>query len=397
MGSEFFIDINFAPLLGMAFLLFFLSYNTSMDRKIRRLFFELVAVEFFELVAYSLELETATFDRPTVWRILLSVIGYTLRPMLCYLILEIELRQDTSLKKKLLRFTPILINWAVNMTAFFNGLVFSYTSDNKFVRGPLGYTTLIVLMLYIVIILIVIFKSAGKRLHMEIGVMFALAFLVVSSMLIELFFNVRSLGRTSVVMVTIFYYMFFQTEEYHASIEEGRQLVTDLTQLTKTDALTGLLNKAAFIQEADRIFNENRFDDAVLLFVDLDNFKSVNDTLGHLTGDRVLKDVADSLRSTLRSSDTVGRFGGDEFYALLVNISYADAERKLSELNRRIDLNYEKEGRSVHITASIGAAYVVNDRSEGFHTDSITMLKAADKAAYRAKDSGKNLFKVIRV
>ena len=87
MGYNF-IEINFAPLAGLLFLMLFLLSNREADEKIRRIFSLLGILELVELIVYSTELWTATFAEPTVWRILLSAVGYTIRPFLLYLILR---------------------------------------------------------------------------------------------------------------------------------------------------------------------------------------------------------------------------------------------------------------------------------------------------------------------
>ncbi|MCD8512506.1 MAG: GGDEF domain-containing protein [Nitrincola sp.] len=128
-----------------------------------------------------------------------------------------------------------------------------------------------------------------------------------------------------------------------------------------------------------------------LLFIDLDNFKSINDTQGHHAGDELLLEAADRLRSVVRDVDTVARIGGDEFTVILTECSVEDAEiisiRILNEMNR----HFMVHGRKVFVSASIGAAFYPQDAE-----DSSGLIKAADTAMYRAKEDGRNRLQLFR-
>ena len=122
------------------------------------------------------------------------------------------------------------------------------------------------------------------------------------------------------------------------------------------------------------------------MFIDLDKFKPVNDTYGHVVGDLLLQDVAWRMRQCLRDSDTVARIGGDEFVVLLrganaVPETLAVAEKIRSELGRPFLL----EGHTLQISCSIGVARFPEDGQED-----ITLAKNADLAMYRAKERGRN-------
>jgi diguanylate cyclase (GGDEF)-like protein/PAS domain S-box-containing protein len=160
--------------------------------------------------------------------------------------------------------------------------------------------------------------------------------------------------------------------------------------LATHDELTGLPNRAAFAELLGRALEGAQRHDGkcAILFVDLDRFKIVNDSLGHEAGDKVLKEVAQRLRACVRSSDVVGRFGGDEFIVLLDPITdhaaaAAVAASILSAMLRPVRiLSYE-----CRVTASIGIARFPEDAS-----DAATLMKQADMGMYLAKDEGKNNF-----
>ena len=184
------------------------------------------------------------------------------------------------------------------------------------------------------------------------------------------------------------------------ALEEGASivLVEDTTvrrkaesaihDLAKFDPLTRLLNRSAFettVRESlERI--AWRSESLALFFVDLDHFKSVNDTLGHQRGDALLRMVAERLREVVRDVDAVGRFGGDEFVILQSRVmtqaqSRALAERVVSALGTPFDLN----GHIITLGASVGIAMAPRDG-----TDVDSMMKNADMALYRAKSAGRN-------
>ena len=130
------------------------------------------------------------------------------------------------------------------------------------------------------------------------------------------------------------------------------------------DDLTGLTNKALFHDRLDQaIHNAERKDEVLaILFIDLDNFKYVNDSMGHSVGDKLLKIIGNKLIESTRKSDTVSRWGGDEFCILLPNIKRLSGIYKLCDriLNTHLN-NIIIEGQELHITASIGVSLFPQD------------------------------------
>ncbi len=160
------------------------------------------------------------------------------------------------------------------------------------------------------------------------------------------------------------------------------------------DDLTGLTNKALFHDRLDQaIHNAERKDDVLaVLFIDLDNFKYVNDSMGHSIGDKLLKIIGNKLIESTRKSDTVSRWGGDEFTILLPNIKRLSGIYKLCDriLNTHLN-NIIIEGQELHITASIGISLFPQD---GINPD--VLIKNADAAMYKSKDLGKNQFHLYK-
>ena len=161
-------------------------------------------------------------------------------------------------------------------------------------------------------------------------------------------------------------------------------------RLAHFDELSSLPNRLLFRQLLEQaICDANRERQSIaVLFVDLDRFKLINDTVGHDSGDMVLRQVAGRLRQCLREADLLSRFGGDEFAALLREIddpeaARATAQRVLAAVAQPYDIN----GETYHLSASIGISIYPGDSP-----DAIALLRNAELAMYRAKDQGKNNF-----
>ncbi len=156
------------------------------------------------------------------------------------------------------------------------------------------------------------------------------------------------------------------------------------------DALTGLPNRILFLERIKETisYGRRRNDQAAILFVDLDHFKIINDTLGHDVGDQLLVDVSKRLRNCVRVGDTVARQGGDEFIILLLNIKDSDVSLVAQNLLNTLVSPYQIGDNELHISASVGISIFPNDGE-----DVETLLKNSDIAMYCAKEKGRNNYK----
>jgi len=177
-------------------------------------------------------------------------------------------------------------------------------------------------------------------------------------------------------------------------ITQRRNAEARITRLARYDELTGLPNRVNFRDEIERLLAvpHNARQLSALLFVDLDQFKQVNDTLGHPCGDQLLCAVANRLREILRPEDFVARFGGDEFVVFQQNIkSVEDAASLARRIVERLSERYKIDNHLVEIGASVGIA---TTSPSSISAD--TLLKNADMALYRAKADGRATFCFFR-
>lgn len=163
-----------------------------------------------------------------------------------------------------------------------------------------------------------------------------------------------------------------------------RDLLTKAESNARMDELTRLKNKRGIDAEFEQLLEEcNR--DGALFILDLDNFKQVNDTFGHLEGDRVLQILADSFREVFRRDDLLGRMGGDEFLVLMCRKTEREfVRRKAEHLIEVFDKRISKENRELGLSVSIGIALSPEDGCEYK-----ILYQKADKALYEAKRGGK--------
>lgn len=174
-------------------------------------------------------------------------------------------------------------------------------------------------------------------------------------------------------------------------ITERKQTAAQLTYQAFYDPLTELPNRTFFQQALDIALEQaaEKRQYLAIFFIDIDRFKVVNDTLGHPVGDQLIKDLSDRLRQQLPSQTLLARWGGDEFTLLLSNIPHPENTQTLAEeLQSILQSPFVLQGQEFHITSSIGIALYPQDGGEA-----LTLLKHADIALYRAKDSGRNCYR----
>ncbi|MGW1561517.1 putative bifunctional diguanylate cyclase/phosphodiesterase [Streptomyces sp. NPDC002144] len=176
-------------------------------------------------------------------------------------------------------------------------------------------------------------------------------------------------------------------------VTEQRRLQQELTQRAFHDPVTGLPNRTLLLERTHRALLRGRREPALtcLLFIDLDDFKNVNDTLGHSCGDQLLKAVGERLEGTLRRTDTAARLGGDEFAVLMEDAKLPlDAELLAAQVIQTLSRPFRLSGETVNVSASVGVATALDT------TDAQELLALADVALYAAKAAGKRQWRRFR-
>jgi len=174
-------------------------------------------------------------------------------------------------------------------------------------------------------------------------------------------------------------------------ISERKVAEEKIRQLAYYDTLTGLPNRGMFLERLHQTLSQAQRDhDKVnLVFLDLDNFKDVNDTQGHDVGDRLLRMVADRLTACMRDSDVLARLGGDEFVVVCPSVATQESVAAVVQRIQSIFIDpFEVDGRQIYSSASIGIAVYPDDSQ-----DASTLFRCADTAMYQAKNEGRAQFR----
>ena len=198
-------------------------------------------------------------------------------------------------------------------------------------------------------------------------------------------FSVEASGHKEIVAIT---------DALNTTVSSLHERDKKLWQLANHDSLTGLMNRHKFGEVlADEIEDVARHGKkSALLFVDLDQFKYVNDALGHAAGDRLLQQAAQRLKNSIRKADAVSRFGGDEFTVLLSDITPKDVKTVCTGLLQDMrDFHFHEDGRTFNIPCSIGVALITSD-----NLTPAEVLAHADMACHDAKNRGRNRFQFYK-
>ena len=173
----------------------------------------------------------------------------------------------------------------------------------------------------------------------------------------------------------------------HEDITEAKRISAQLSYQATHDMLTGLINRNEFERRMERVLSSvhDAAAEHALCYMDLDQFKVINDTCGHIAGDELLRALSEVLQKRIRKRDSLARLGGDEFAVLMEHCSLEQARKVANDLIKDVwDFRFIWEGKSFSIGISIGLVPIIQ-------TDSVTeLLKRADIACYAAKDAGRN-------
>ncbi len=246
--------------------------------------------------------------------------------------------------------------------------------DKNFYMSLFGAAVLIsVYLIYNTYMFTIDYYSINLAVQEIMIAIFALMFLYILMFLLIRIFNLGVYKK--------------KTQELEVKIDKNEAITQSLRKKAETDSLTGAYNKAAFAIKVDKMLQNN--DQGALYMFDLDNFKGVNDNMGHALGDEVLRDVYEKAVTIFRPTDMISRAGGDEFLVFLPgNMSKEIIEKKAIQICDALNKTYHGvDGISIEVSCSVGISVAPRDGK-----DFETLFKLADEAMYQSKKTGKNTY-----
>ena len=367
-----FVEENFASLIGITFMLLLLLNDRSMEKDKKWLFYVVFGLSLLEMLVDTLEANARSAQTYTYYRVVWSAIGYSLRPLLVYLVLLLSMRGHARTSTLWLLSLPAVVNALISLSALFCNVAFSYTSDNHFIRGPLGMTPLYTLGFYFVAVVAnEMWQNRRKKLTETINIV-ACVLVCATALYIQYVTDNTAVGRIALVYCLMFFYMLFQSKQYRIQNAEEKFRA-------EHDALTTLYNREAFMRCAKEY--EQQKTPLLFMVIDVDHFKTVNDTHGHEVGDFVLEEIAELLKAQFRASDLLFRIGGDEFAVMIPSPPKEWIDSEIAPRMKRINLALSKHPHGLPVTSlSTGAAY----SAAGYTNE---LYGEADRALYETKNA----------
>ncbi len=375
MTIDLFIEYNFAPIIGLIFQLVILMYGKTFNKREKIIFYLALVLQVFELLAYNFEFYYSSLDKPTIWRIVFSVIGYIVRPALVYPFIFLLRNGSNKFSSKLfyLDLIPLVLVVVIQQFAFFTKWVFYFDESNSFHRGPLGYISQIVTILYMVEAAVQVILTKVLNRKFNVGLIIVLLAYVILAMCFESIFSIRSLGISAGVFSIVFFMFSLQTNYLN-------DLSYKLKITSEVDALSQISNRYSGEKQIDSLVSKR--EPGVFIVLDIDQFKRINDTYGHAIGDETIIKVAEALKKSFDDEDVVMRLGGDEFAIYSTRTTNEIKEKEIiSNLFKQIDairLSCDKDFR-----VCISAGVVQYDGEEETSFDRLYRL--ADVKLYKAK------------
>ncbi len=303
-----YVQYNFILVINIVFFMLFLMTNTLLERNVVRKFEISLVLLVIMTIAENMEFWASSLTYPSALRVTMSLVGYIIRPVIIYeLILIVE--DGSALQKKVLTL-PAIVNALVMSTAFYSDIAFSYSSDNEFVRGPLGLFPYLCCMVYFVMILTYSVRSFRERCYIEAAIIFAIVAACVIAAVMETVWSLVGLLRTTIGLSITFFYLYLHAQTF------------------KRDALTGALNRRCFYLDAGKYRDKI----TALISVDLNDLKRINDSKGHAEGDRAIITVVGCMKKCLLRGCILYRTGGDEFGVLCLKRKKAELEEMVNNM-----------------------------------------------------------------
>ncbi len=246
MSLENFLTNNFAEIIGLIFIWCILNNEQTLDEHSKKQFMQIFYCEVVEIIAFNLEEWTSSWTYPSALRVILSAMGYTLRPLLVYLFIRIVWPHEDNKKAKILLTIPLIICTICSISPFFTDIVYSFSSQNVFVRGPLGPIFMYVVIGYILLFAYYIIKN-HKEERMNSSILVLIAFFIISSTIMSTIYDIAWLGRLSIVYGMVFCLFALDANKLQKTIfalRENEELKNALNELEETKKKAESANEA---------------------------------------------------------------------------------------------------------------------------------------------------------
>ena len=340
---------NFVLLIMLGGMTLLTVYDVYLEKRaLMRLRLTILAIFILSVFEYAEEC-FSSLPEPTVWRTLFSALCYTLRPGIILMIIFSVFQRVPKVVV-----IPEIVNTLIVFSAFFTDIAFSFTSDNSFQRGPLGYTPHIVSGIYLACLIWLSVRAVSKNSAEERFVVFYIAVMA----LIAGYLSTKAYDQVVIptyASCLLLYYLFIYAKN------------------TKNDTLTGLLNRQSLYADSEKRADSIRG----VISIDMNELKWLNDNFGHEKGDQALVTVSECFLKHLPSGDRVYRIGGDEFVVL----SRSQDESRLAEIVDKMRTSVDEAGYSCAFGFSTGKGVeeMIKEADRRMYED-----KAAIKAANQA-------------
>lgn len=297
---------------------------------------------------------------------MINILGFILSPIASYLwLIYVCENLDIKIKNKIL-IIPVIVNFVISIASYNNGYIFYVDQYNSYTRGVLFMVPILVTYLYFIITMYIIIKNKSKMEKKEYKYLLVFEIIPITAIFFQVMFIELILVWASVGISIIIYYLYIQ-----------EKLIT-------YDTLTGVWNRFTFESYVtNSLINKKTC--FSLIYIDLDDFKSINDTYGHEEGDIALKNVAKFLKEYFITMGKVVRMGGDEF--VIVVSCYENKKLEAIVTNMKMELNIYNEMLKKEYNIKFSCGYDIYDER---YEDLDSFINSVDKLMYINKKKNKN-------
>lgn len=347
------IQENYCTIIVSLFLIIFIMTNRSFENKISKMFLFGIITVLILVVVDSIEMWTSTWVEPSILRILMSSIGYSIRPLVIFFVIAILIGGNR--KALVIMEIPLIINAIISFSALITPVMYSYDENNQFVRGPIGYLPFVVSGCYLLIMVFVTIKRFKDGNILDSVITVVMCIISGLAIYLESAYKFGGILNCTMAVSISFYYLYLHTQHF------------------KRDVLTGVFNRRCFYLDMNKLQNA----EFAIISIDLNNLKTINDMHGHGAGDKAIRTMVYTIRHNLSRNATLYRTGGDEFMIIITNTTMDKTDELVSNIRR--DMNKTK------YSFAIGVSYhtIGEDVDDTCRAADISMY--ADKRAMKAE------------